>query len=562
MLRSLTIENIAVIEQAEIEFGAGFNVLTGETGAGKSIVIDSLEAALGWRTSAQIVRSGAKSAKVTAVFTADGCGDWCRENDIEPEDGELILTRKITEDGRSTCRVNGEPVAAAQVRALGLRLIDIHGQGDGQRLTDERSHRDYLDSFGGYDKTLEAYKNAWNAYISVKKELDSLTLDEAEKARKVDMLGYQIAELERADIKIGEFDEKNARRTLLKNAGKLSNSLSDAKSALLGSERSDGALSLIEAALDSIERAAKLSESFADVASRVRDLRFMCEDVALEVRESAEELEFEPEELDELDERLDTLKRVLRKYGGDEESAIAFLESAREERRSIEYADERREELTEKLKKLEKSAKTAADELTKARKSAGERLSARIEAELSALSMKGARFAVSLGEGGELTSHGQDDVRFIMSANAGENFGRIAKVASGGELSRVMLAMKSVLSERDPTDSMVFDEIDTGVSGIAAQRVAEKLASVGARHQVICVTHLPQLAAMADTHFSIKKEIAEGRTYTKVERLDEGGRAAELARLTGGDNVTETTLMAAKEQLSAAKKFKNTQFDK
>ena len=288
----------------------------------------------------------------------------------------------------------------------------------------------------------------------------------------------------------------------------------------------------------------------------------MCEDAALEVRDRAEELEFEPEELDELDERLDTLKRVLRKYGGDEESAIAFLEGAREELKSIEYADERRGELEEKLGKLESAAKSAADELTKARSCAGERLSNRIEEELAFVSMKGARFAVSLGEGGELTSHGQDDVRFIMSANAGEGFGRIAKVASGGELSRVMLAMKSVLSERDPTDSMVFDEIDTGVSGIAAQRVAEKLASVGARHQVICVTHLPQLAAMADTHFSIKKEISGGRTYTKVERLDKNGRAAELARLTGGDNVTETTLMAAREQLSAAEKFKKTQFDK
>ena len=379
MLRSLTIENIAVIEQAEIEFGGGFNVLTGETGAGKSIVIDSLEAALGWRTSAQIVRSGAKSAKVTAVFTAEGCEDWCCENDIEPEDGEIILTRKITEDGRSTCRVNGEPVAAAQVRALGLRLIDIHGQGDGQRLTDERSHRDYLDSFGGYEKTLEAYKQAWDAYSSVKRELDSLSLDEAEKARKVDMLSYQIAELERADLKPGEFEEKSARRTLLKNAGKLSGSLTEAKSALLGSERSDGALSLIEAALDSLERATKLSDSFAEITAKVRDLRFMCEDAALEVRDRAEELEFEPEELDELDERLDTLKRVLRKYGGDEESAIAFLEGAREELKSIEYADERRGELEEKFGKLESAAKSAADELTQARSCAGERLSKRIE---------------------------------------------------------------------------------------------------------------------------------------------------------------------------------------
>lgn len=561
MLRSLTIENVAVIESAEIEFGSGFNVLTGETGAGKSIVIDSLEAALGWRTSAQIVRSGAKSAKVTAVFTAEGCGDWCRENDIEPSDGELILTRRISEDGRSTCRVNGEPVAAAQVRELGLRLIDIHGQGDGQRLTDERCHRDYLDSFGVSAGVLGEYKRAWSEYSAVKKELESLNLDEAEKARRTDMLTYQIQELERADIKDGEYEEKNARRTLLKNAGKLSSSLTEAKCALLGSDRSDGALSLIESALGSLERAAKLSDSFSGAAAKVRELRFACEDTALEVRDAAEELEFEPEELDELDERLDTLKRVLRKYGGDEKSALEFLENAREELKSIEYADERREELTGKLEKLEKNARNAADKLTAERRAAGERLSKRIEEELAALSMRGARFSVSLGSGGGLTPTGQDDVRFLMSANAGEGFGRIAKVASGGELSRVMLAMKSVLSERDPTDSMVFDEIDTGVSGIAAQRVAEKLARVGRRHQVICVTHLPQLAAMADTHFSISKEIEDGRTFTRVTRLGEEGRAAELARLTGGDNVTDTTIMAAKEQLRAAEAFKS-EFDK
>ena len=556
MLSLLNIENIAVIEKAEIEFGRGLNVLTGETGAGKSIVIDSLEAALGWRTSSQLVRSGAKSARVTAVFTSEGLEDWCDEHDVEAEGGELILTRRISEDGKSSCRVNGTPVPASAVRELGLLLIDIHGQGDGQRLTDERFHREYLDSYGDLTPFLTEYGAAYTALSERQAELDALTLDESEKARRVDMLTYQIAELERAGLTPGEFDEKQKRRTLLKNAGKLTASIADASAAINGGERSDGALSLIEAALAGITHAAKFADDLSGIQDKLTELKFSCEEVAYELRDAADELDFSPEELDELEDRLDTLKRVLRKYGGTEEAALEFLDSAKRELSDIEYADEKRAKLEAEIAVLRADAEKKADILSEKRRLAGERLSKEIEAELRNLSMRGARFAVSLDGSGKLTRYGKDDVRFIMSANAGEAMGRISKIASGGELSRVMLAMKAVLSKGDSVDAMVFDEIDTGVSGIAAQRVAEKLASIAGGKQVICVTHLPQIAAMADTHFSISKAERGGRTYTEVAELDREGRKAELARLTGGDNVTETALRAAEEQLNAAEKFK------
>lgn len=556
MLILLNIENVAVIEKAEIEFGGGFNVLTGETGAGKSIVIDSLEAALGWRTNAQIVRSGAKSANVTAVFTADGLEPWCAEHGIDIEDGELILTRRISDNGKSTCRVNGTPVPASVVRQLGLMLIDIHGQGDGQRLTDEKYHREYLDSFGSLSGELSEYSEAYNKYKNIQAEIDALSLDESEKARRMDMLEYQINEIENAKLTQGEYDEKSKRREFLKNAGKLTSAVLDANAAIYGGDMSDGALSLIETACDTISRAVRFSDELSEIQSKLTELKYSCEDVAYELRDLNDRLDFSPDELDELDSRLDTLKKVLRKYGGTEEAALEFLEKCKLELSDIEYSDEKRIKLEKQLDESRKEAEKLADVLTEKRTAAAKKLSQRIEGELSALSMKGARFEVSIVSGKELGPYGKDDVKFMMSANAGEAFGRLSKVASGGELSRVMLAMKSVLSAGDSVNAMVFDEIDTGVSGIAAQRVAEKLSAIGSKKQVICVTHLPQIAAMADTHFSIAKSQENGRTFTQVTKLTAEGRQNELARLTGGDNITETSIKAAQEQLEAAAQFK------
>lgn len=529
-------------------------MLTGETGAGKSIVIDSLEASLGWRTSRELVRTGAGSALVTATFTGAEVSDWCEENGIEYE-GELVLTRRITGDGKSACRVNGTPVSAVQLRELGLRLIDIHGQGDGQRLTNEKWHLSYLDGYGDTGEELQTYREAYREYRAVSEELRALAMDEGERERRVDMLNFQIKELERARLTPGEYEEKQKRRDFLKSAGRLSDAVRDAAACLRGTERSDGAVSLIESAAGGIGYATRWSEELTGLAQKLNDLKYAAEDAAEDLRDMESRLEFSPEELDELDARLDTLKRVMRKYGGTEEAALETLDRAKKELEETEFSDERIKKLEVKLASAQHRANKLAAVLTEKRKRAAEALSQAIEAELKSLSMGGASFTVELKQK-ELGPDGADEARFLMAANAGESMGRIVKVASGGELSRIMLAMKTVLSRADTVGAMVFDEIDTGVSGIAAQRVAEKLAAIGGDKQVICVTHLPQIAAMADEQFSIEKRVEGGRTYTRVTRLDGEGRQNEIARLTGGDNVTKTTLLAAKEQLEAAEKFK------
>lgn len=555
MLTLLHIENIAVIEKAEIEFDSGLNVLTGETGAGKSIVIDSLEAALGWRTSKDLVRAGADSATVSAVFTSDGAGSWCAENDIELED-ELVLTRKLTADGKSSCRINGTPVSASQMRELGLLLIDIHGQGDGQKLVSERFHREYLDSYAGLEANLSEYKNAYSEYETVRREIEELTMDEGEKARRTDMLDYQIAELERANLVPGEYEEKSRRREFLKSAGKIAEVVSEAFFAIYGGERTDGAVTLLGSASGAVSYGARYSQELSPLAEKLENLKLSAEDAAEELRDMRESLEFSPEELDELDSRLDKLRRIFKKYNClDEEQALELLEKCRQERDAIEYSDEKLKKLENKLLKCRAEAEKLAGRLSKERSKAGAELSAAIERELNELSMAGARFCTDVSRT-ELCESGWDSVSFRMAANAGEAMGRICKVASGGELSRIMLAMKKVLAATDSVNAMVFDEIDTGVSGIAAQRVAEKLSGISGGRQVICVTHLPQIAAMADCQFSIEKRAEDGRTRTYVNRLDTDGRTRELARLTGGDNITETALAAAVEQLHAAEKYK------
>ena len=557
MLVLLHIENIAVIEKVEIEFGAGLNVLTGETGAGKSIVIDSLEAALGWRASKDLVRLGAESAVVSAVFSINGAESWCRENEIDVED-ELILTRKLTADGRSSCRINGTPVSAAQLRELGLILIDIHGQGDGQKLTSEKYHRQYLDSFAGLQELLNEHNIAYDEYESIRHKIESLSMDESEKVRRMDMLNYQIAELERIGLKPGEYEEKCKYREFLKSAGKLSEVISEAFFALYGGDNTDGAVSLISAAAGAIYRGLKFSEDMSALSSKLEELKFSAEDIAEELRDLRDRLEFSPEDMDELDSRLDKLKRTFKKYNCvDEAQALEYLDKCREERDSIEYSEEKLKKLEVMLERCRNEAEKTAAALSEKRKEAAKSLSVQIEKELRDLSMAGARFSVDISKA-ELSQYGCDNISFSLAANAGEQMGRISKVASGGELSRIMLAMKKVLSASDTLDAMVFDEIDSGVSGIAAQRVAEKLSSISSQKQVICVTHLPQIAAMADKQFAIVKQGKDGRTYTYVNPLDRDGRTKEIARLTGGENITPTTLAAAVEQLEAAEEYKQT----
>ena len=556
MLRELHIENVAVIEKADIEFAPGLNVMTGETGAGKSIVIDALGAVLGGRTSKDLVRTGAASALVSAVFSADGTGDWCEENGIEPEEGQLFLMRRISDDGKNTCRINGVPVSAGQLRSLGVQLLDIHGQNDGQKLLDERYHRDYLDSFGCIENELSAYKDAYASYLETKKEIDSLRMDEREKQFRIDTLRFQIDELTKAEIKPGERDEKTSRRALLQNAGKISGAVDDAYSAIYGGDRTEGVVSLIEEARQAISQATRYSDRFTQLEQSLTDLKYDAEDISEQLMDLRMEMDFSPEELDEIESRLSILRKLSIKYGSTEEEMLEYLEKSKTELDNIEYASEKIEKLEVLLQKRFAAAKSAADDLSTKRRNAAKMLEQRIKSELSGLSMPNVRFEVVIEDTGELSYSGCDEVRFEMSANAGEKVGRISRIASGGELARIMLAMKNVLAENDDIETMVFDEVDTGVSGIAAQRVGEKLAKLACKKQVICVTHLPQIAAMADEHYEISKTEEAGRTYTDITRLDMESRRRELARLSGGENITEITLCSAKEQIDAANAYK------
>ena len=557
MLETLQIENVVLIERAEVDFGRGLNVLTGETGAGKSIIVDALTAIAGGRTPRELIRTGAHDASVTAEFSGIPELSWFAENDVDPpEGGSLIILRKITAEGKNTCRVNGAIVTVAQLRELGAALIDIHGQNDGRRLLNEKAHLAAVDAFGRHSAELEAYYGAYRALRETQNALERTQLDASELERRTDMLRFQIGEINGANLRVGETAELEARRAILMNASRLSGAFDAAFEALYGGDESAGAVSLLREAEDSLSGIAQYAEKFSELAERVRALRYDADDVAEELRGERRKLEFSPEELDETEERLSQISRLVRKYGGDEESALQFLNDATRELGEIEFSDVRREELERELKAREKAAKDCAAVLTEARRRSADEMERRVKMELSDLAMPGVTFEVELVPSDELTSSGAEDARFLMSANAGEKPGRIAKIASGGELSRIMLALKNVLSEADDVGVVVFDEIDTGVSGVAAQRVGEKLSDLSRGRQVLCVTHLPQLAAMADTHFGIRKSEAGGRTTTEITNLDGEGRVLEISRLTGGANITETTKNAAREQIAAADAYK------
>ena len=558
MLNELHIENIAVIEKADIAFSGGLNVLTGETGAGKSIVIDSIAAILGGRVSRELVRRGAEKGLVTAVFDLAPARAWLEENGIEYED-ELIVQRRILSDGKSGCRVCGMPVTAAQLRELGALLVDIHGQNDGRQLMDERLHRAYLDRFGRLEEELNRYRGVYRRYAELKKEIESLQMDEIEKERLSESLRYQIAELERAELKAGERDSLVARHDLLRNAEKLTEALDTAFAALYGGE--DNALSLSQNAEFYASRAAAIAPELDGATKSIKEAAFLLSDAAETLRDFRDGLDFSPEEYDRLEERISLLNKLERKYARDEEALLAHLDACRTRLDEIEYADDRIAKLQRELNAQTKACADAAAALGKARRKAAEALEKRIVSELRQLNMPSVRFQVEFapleGEPG-FDGSGADRISFLMSANAGEEPGKISRIASGGELSRIMLAMKNVFAENDPVPTMIFDEIDTGVSGIAAQRVGEKLYAVSRGKQVLCVTHLPQIAAMADSHYRILKEERGGRTYTQVQALSQEGRMEELARLHGGDNITLTTLASAGEQLDAAEAFKKT----
>ena len=559
MLSLLHIENIALIQSADIRFEPGFNVLTGETGAGKSIVIDSIGAVLGERTSRELIRTGAKSALVTAVFTQVPPLPWLEENGFPTGEEELLLQRELQGDGRNVCRTDGKLVTVAQLRELGRQLLNIHGQHDGQQLLDPASHLGYLDQFGGCQPLLESYQEAYRKWHDIRREMDKLQMDEAERSRRVDTLNYQIQELERAQLKAGEDEELSARRTLLRSAGRLMEAVQSAEFALSGDEDRDGACSLIAQAEGEVQGVSSISPELGELSEKLTALRCAADDAADTLRDLSRSFDFSPGELDQVEERLDLLYRLRKKYGPTVEDMLSYLDRCRKELDQIQYADDTLARLEKDLKKAQKEAARRGEVLSQARREAAGALQARVQEELRQLDMPKVRFQTEFTpKGGEagMDETGLDEVQFLMSANLGEALKPIQKVASGGELARIMLALKNVLAEGDQIGTLVFDEVDTGVSGRAAQKVAEKMAQVARGKQVLCVTHLPQIAAMADTHFSVQKGEREGRTYTRLERLDRSQRREELARLIGGASITPSLLESAEELLRQAEQQK------
>ena len=555
MLHLLHIENIAVIEEADIAFSSGFNALTGETGAGKSIVIDAMGAVLGQRTSRDLIRTGAAKAFVSAVFTGLPSLPALADLSLAPEEGELLLQREIYADGKNACRINGKPVTVAPLRQLGNQPLNIHGQHDGQQLLDEEQHGAYLDRYGHVEGYLETYGACFAAMEETRRKIRSLQMDEAEKARRVDSLQFQINELERADLKPGEEEALQQRRMLLRNSEKFMSAIQGALWSLSGGDEGGGAVSLLREAEDSLFGARGLDEQFSQLHQRLTALHSEAYDVAETLRDMESAFDFSPQELDALESRADQLYRLKKKYGSTVEEMLEYLDQCRSELDRITFAADTVERLQRELQTEYAQVMKAAQLLSGARKAAAKDLELRVQDELRQLDMPRARFSICFAEK-EPAADGIDEVRFLMSANMGEELKPIQKVASGGELARIMLALKNVLAENETIGTLVFDEVDTGVSGRAAQKVAEKLAQVSRVKQVLCVTHLPQLAAMADVHFSVEKGEREGRTYTSVEELNREQRCRELARLTGGAHITAAMLAGAEELIASAEQYK------
>ena len=552
MLSNLQIENIAVIKSASIDFENGFNVMTGETGAGKSIVIDSLNAILGERTSRELIRSGADSASVCAEFqnVGDNVKNELEKLGIEKDD-TLIVSRKLTPDGKNVCRINGMPATVSMLKALGVQLVNIHGQLDNQSLLSPETHCSFIDKLAGSGRELKEFKEIYSLYIKKENELKSLNTDVNEKNRRLDILNYQIEEIQKADIRPGEKDELTEKLGFLRNAEKVLDLLHTAYAALNGDGEMPGAADVAADAASKLLSAADYSSDFTETANGVNDAAMNLSAYTEELRDKIYSLDYDPNETERAEERLDVIYRLSQKYGDSEEDILAYLENAEKERDALSFSDERAEQLRAETEKAYNEALAAAKKLSEIRIEAGKKFSADVERELAFLDMPSVKFIVN-DSVGKLYENGIDNIEFLLSANAGEEPKPLSKIASGGELSRIMLAIKCVLSELDDIDTLIFDEIDSGVSGRAALKIAAKMKELSKTHQVICVTHLAQIAAFADEHKLISKEEKDGRTYTCIASLDYNGRKYELARIMGGLTVTQSILNSAEELLSSA----------
>ena len=555
MLSLLHIENIAVIEQADITLGSGFHVLTGETGAGKSIVIDAISAILGERASRDMIRTGCDSALVTALFRGVPELDWFAQTQTPYDPDELQIARRIHADGRNSCRVNGRPVTVALLRQLGLQLIQIHGQHDSQQLFDEQTHIGYLDLFARDEALLARYQAAYSKASAVRQEIRRLSMDESEKLRLVETLRFQIDEIARAELQPGEEEELLDRRKILQNAEKLTDAIESAVAALYGDESADGAAAMIANAAHALEKVSRVSDDMRALSTSLTDLMYTAQDLAEQLRDKKDDLTYSADELETLEDRLDVIHKLKRKYGSSIEEILAFQAKAQQQLGDVEFASDRIAQLQKQLTQLDETLRKEGLALRQARQAAARQLQAAITSERTQLDMPKIQFVCEFSEQPP-QENGMDAVRFLMSANVGESLRPLSKVASGGELARIMLAMKNVLAAEESVGTMIFDEVDAGVSGRAAQKVAYKLWTVSHGRQVLCVTHLPQLAAMADAEYTVEKRVENGRTYTHILHLDDAGRRQELARLIGGSMITKTTLAGAAELLRLAEETK------
>lgn len=553
MLSCLQIENVAVIQKAEVHFQPGLNVLTGETGAGKSILIDSINAILGNRTSKDLVRTGASKAVIRASFAQipDVVLDKLEAAGYE-RSAELLLSREITAEGKSSCRINGMPTTAAVLRELCGGLININGQHDSVGLLNPAHHLSILDDYAQNAKLYQEYYVLYRSLVKVKKELDAMITDEAEKQRRIDLLSYQVQEIEEAGLTAGEEQTLEARRKVLANASTIRDRVAKAHALLSGDDDTPGAVDLLGEASNAMDTAAQLDESLSGVSGTLMDLYYSAKDAAAELIDRLDAYDTNDAELDEIEQRLDLLYRLKRKYGDTVEDIIAFGQKAREELEQIQFSEQRHDQLQAEKLRLYGLAREKAEALTQTRLKAFDELNARITDTLQLLNMPGVRMTLHHARG-PLASHGQDSVEFYISTNAGEAPKPLARIASGGELSRITLAIKNALADRDAVPTVIYDEIDSGVSGKAAGRIGEVLRQSAQGHQILCITHTAQIAALADCHLLIQKNVTNDRTYTEIHPLDTEGRVEALARLISGDHVTELSRANAREMLGAGR---------
>lgn len=553
MLSCLQIENVAVIQKAEVHFQPGLNVLTGETGAGKSILIDSINAILGNRTSKDLVRTGASKAVIRASFAQipDVVLDKLEAAGYE-RSAELLLSREITAEGKSSCRINGMPTTAAVLRELCGGLININGQHDSVGLLNPAHHLSILDDYAQNAKLYQEYYVLYRSLVKVKKELDAMITDEAEKQRRIDLLSYQVQEIEEAGLAAGEEQTLEARRKVLANASTIRDRVAKAHALLSGDDDTPGAVDLLGEASNAMDTAAQLDESLSGVSGTLMDLYYSAKDAAAELIDRLDAYDTNDAELDEIEQRLDLLYRLKRKYGDTVEDIIAFGQKAREELEQIQFSEQRHDQLQAEKLRLYGLAREKAEALTQTRLKAFDELNARITDTLQFLNMPGVRMTLHHARG-PLASHGQDSVEFYISTNAGEAPKPLARIASGGELSRITLAIKNALADRGAVPTVIYDEIDSGVSGKAAGRIGEVLRQSAQGHQILCITHTAQIAALADCHLLIQKNVTNDRTYTEIHPLDTEGRVEALARLISGDHVTELSRANAREMLGTGR---------